>query len=343
MRRKKYMQYKALSQVSTDPYYFNRNSVKVFKRLAVLQICFALIERKKQLLKLMYSLYSKRFSSKRIYSRINSVFLPSVERVLYGVSNRVISLTKKTRLFKYFKRKNFQLFTMQSVILSDLLFILIGKRKKPFSRRTLWDHVFYMKQELRQFYPSLTSNMFVELARTFSHVDKGVEWVLFDSGYVRSVWQSRQFVSHGKVKVNDGVLTSCTHVGNVGDMYTIESRSVIDKVQHVTCLLYGLRTFGFLFGRTSLGGVRLQYKYLLSVFRRHNNTLDCVQRSVVLPTVTALDLLNLWKLYVRSMRLLAVNLFRSGDRVLVGFLKKTLTLIDRSLMFSRGAIWNRYV
>jgi hypothetical protein len=232
---------------------------------------------------------------------------------------------------------------MRSVVLSDLLFILTGKRKKPFSRRTLWDHVFYMKQELRQFYPSLTDSMFSVLTKSPTKMETGIEWLLFDVGYAQSVWQSRQFVSHGKVKCNSDVLSVCAHVGSIGNLYVIKSPSVVSKLQQVACLFHGLRTFGFVFGKIAFSIVRYLYKYLLLSIRVTSTVLECVCRSRIVVDNTAMNLLNLWKGYVCDMRRSAINVIRGRDRVLAGFSKKTYSLVDRSLMFSRGSVWNRYV
>ena len=231
-------------------------NVKVFRKLYLLQLLFSIIERKKQLLKVLFVKYSSKVSNRKIFAKINKLVLGTVERIFRKIPNSVFNLTKKTRVFKYLKRKNFQLFLSRELILNDLLFILVGRRKKAFSRKTKLTHLFLTKQLIR------ISNPFAFLKKRSSansqdvYISNALPLQLVEAGVGYSIWQARQLISHGKIFINGNCVKTLNKNLQIGDAVT--SRSIMNSLyKHVEMkrlisqyLVLHFSSLGNVYGRT---------------------------------------------------------------------------------------------
>lgn len=238
--------YKRIRQFYIDLWENGKKNVKPLKKVFLLNTILYLIEEKKNLIRLQTSSSQSKIFSKKNISKVNTSLLPKVESVLKQIPNKYMDRNRKTRIYKYIKRKNQQLFQSRDQIISDLIFILERKRKKPFWRRTKFEISFRLKHLIQQFYGNLLFNQFrricrknrlflstgvqnmggrIESIQLYKLLESRADCVLFRSGIVPSIFAARQLINHGHILLNGVCISSSSITLRSGDVIEVQPKS----------------------------------------------------------------------------------------------------------------------
>jgi ribosomal protein S4 len=235
--------YKKLKQTYVDLWTNGKRNVNALKRIYIVNCILYLLELKKQYLRYAHN-YSNNIFSRRITKIVNAKVLPRVEQVLRQIPTRYMDMNRKTRIYKYIMRKNQQLFQAKDQIISDLVFILERKRRKPFWRKTRFEKLFRLKNKLQQFYNisykklkniaktyrlTLETNLKLEDAYTkkkqkrqalslYHKLETRLDTLLYRANFVPNITFGRNLITAGAVTVNGQCMRSCNYMANLFDV-----------------------------------------------------------------------------------------------------------------------------
>jgi ribosomal protein S4 len=232
-----------------------KRGVKALKKVYILNILMYLVEKKKYFLQQLrkkrsvFQFRTKKHVFKqrkkaigfgtKLFFEVNALVLPLVERVLKQIPKKFMDLNRKTRVYKYLRRNNKKLFQSRDRLVSELVLILERKRRKPFWRRTRYEHFLRKYQLLRSYYGNMNFHWFRSLCRKkkfyisggdnqtqskyqaidfYKLLESRLDIVIFRAGLVHSVFQARQFINHGKIYVNSKRVKQPAYLLQEGDV-----------------------------------------------------------------------------------------------------------------------------
>lgn len=241
--------YKKINQNYVDLWRNGKSKIKIMNRIFILNVIYSLIEKKKSLLLQKYT-RDKRLKKRRAIKRM---FFPLMEYILKNIPSKYMDVNRKTRIYKYIKRKNKQLFQPQEKLFSELIFILRRKRKKPTWRATPFENYLKRKQIISQYYGNIPLRWFKNNIRKnkyylasahnkikekkteimlYQTLENRLDTVLYKSFLFPSFSLAKQYISHKNVLVNDKVITSGSHILKIGDVVTLKKNMMLNNCLH---------------------------------------------------------------------------------------------------------------
>lgn len=240
--------YKKINQNHLDLWKNGKSKIKIMNRIFILNVIYSLIEKKKNLLLQKYS-KDRRMKKKRALKRM---FFPLIEYILKNIPSKYMDVNRKTRIYKYIKRKNKQLFQPNEKLFSELIFILRRKRKKPTWRATPFENYLKRKQVVSQYYGNIPLKWLKKNVRKnkyylasahnkikekktelmlYQTLENRLDTILYRSSLFPSFSLIKQYIGHKNVIVNNKVITSGSHILKMGDIVTLKKNTTLN-----TCL-----------------------------------------------------------------------------------------------------------
>ncbi len=247
MTKRALSKYKRIRQFYIDLWSNGKKNVKVLKKVFLLNAILQLIEEKKNLLRKAGYRSKRKIFTKRNIAKTHKKLLSRAEKILKAIPKKYMDRNRKSRIFKYIKRKNQQLFQSRDQLILDLIFILERKRKKPSWRRTKFEAQFRLKHLFQQFYGNLLLKQFRNMCRKnrlflstgissmgnsykafflYSLLESRLDSVLYRANLATTVFACRQLINHGHVLVNGAKVTVSSFVLNSGDIVEVSKKDV---------------------------------------------------------------------------------------------------------------------
>ena len=125
------------------------------------------------------------------------------------------------------------------------LFQKLNQFKRPEKKKKLYKERLFAKQQFKNFYGCIPEyqlkNLFNYLKTRNNNIihkfiiilESRLDIVIFRSKITKTIFESKQIINHGKIKVNNKIITSSNYILKRGDIITLNNFKIFKKFYYI--------------------------------------------------------------------------------------------------------------
>ena len=187
---------------------------------------------------------------------------------------------KSTRISNIFKKPS--KYSRKSLIILLKEHLLI---KKPEKKKQLYKERLFAKQQFKNFYGCIPEyqlkNLFFYLKNKTSNnniiqkfiilLESRLDMVIYRSKITKTIFQAKQIINHGKIKVNNKIINNSNFILNRGDIITLNNFKIVKKFYYKIKLKKNVKSKKFsriigILKKNKVNYIQINNKYNLYIF-----------------------------------------------------------------------------
>jgi small subunit ribosomal protein S4 len=160
------------------------------------------------------------------------------KNIFWSEKNKT-NLIRKLKIFKNLAKALKKPFEYKKILKK------LSKTKKP-PKKKLYKERLFAKQQFKNFYGCIPEyqlkNIFKELKSKKNNniiqkfiilLESRLDMIIYRSKIVKTIFEAKQIINHGKIKVNDKIISSSNYILNRGDIISLNNFKISKKYYYI--------------------------------------------------------------------------------------------------------------
>ena len=166
-----------------------------------------------------------------------------------------------------------------------LLLKKLNQFKRPEKKQKLYKERLFAKQQFKNFYGCISEyqlkNLFFYLKNKKNNnniihkfvilLESRLDMVVFRSKIVKTIFESKQIINHGKIKVNNKIITSSNYILRRGDIITLNNFKIFKKFYYLQKKQNFKKSYNLIktIRKNKVNYIQFNNKYNICIFLRN--------------------------------------------------------------------------